>query len=421
VIVLSTEDEREPRYRLLESPRAYALERLEAAGERGVMQRRHAYAVAAMFDAAYADYFSGRLGADDWMQQRELDFDNARDAVQWARREGEVEVELRVAATLLRALPSSLHAERMALASACEARLDGVLPEPLEFQVCIELSCALADTYKQRARQAAEQALRLARKRDASQPDRFPLYHALARCASAAAQGGDLAAARALLDEARALEESNWPAQRLLWGAEAGQWVARIACDTADALARGRRLVALDRERGSLTGTYAAISMGNLIDAELAAGDARGAARSGAALVERLRGTRHEYALTFARINLMGALLALDECAQARTLAPAAWEKAPAFEIQHAAAAYLALLAALEHRPCAAAQLVGYSEALYAARAEVREANETAATNRARTLARAALGDTEFERWYAAGANLRDVEIEAIAFATGDV
>ena len=421
VTVLSIDDDREPRYRLLESPRAYALERLDAAGERAIMQRRHAHAVAAMFEAAYADYFNGRFGADEWMQQRELDFDNARDAVQWARKEGEVEVELRVSTTLLRALPSSLHAERMALASACEARLDALLPERLAFRVWIELSCALADTYKQRARQAAEQALRLARKHDASQPDRFPLYHALARCASAAAQGGDLDAARTLLAEAGALEDSSWPAQRLLWGAEAGQWIARIAGDTADALARGRRLVALDRERGSLTGTYAAISTGNLIDAELAAGDARGAARSGADLVERLLGTRHEYALTFARINLMGALLALDERAQARALAPAAWEKAPAFQIQHAAAAYLALLAALEHRPRAAAQLVGYSEALYAARAEVREANETAATNRARTLATAALGDAGFDRWCAAGAKLRDVDVEAIALAAADV
>lgn len=421
VAVLLVDDDREPRYRLLESPRAYALERLEATAERETVQRRHARAVAAMFDAAYVDYFSGGVGADEWMQQRELDFDNARDAMQWARGKGEVDVELRVGATLLRALPSSLHAERMALASACEALLDQALPEPLQFQVWIELSCALADTYKQRARQAAERALRLARELDDSRSDRFALYHALARCASAAAQGGDLPAARALLDEARALEDATWPAQRLLWGAEAGQWVARIAGDTADALERGRRLVALDRERGSLTGTYAAISTGNLIDAELAAGDARSAARSGAALVEWLRGTRHEYALAFARINLMAALLALGDCAQARTIAQAAWEKAPAFEVQHAAAAYLALLAALEHRPRAAAQLVGYSEALYAARDEVRETNETDATDRARTLAAAALGDAAFDRLCAAGAKLRDAEIRAIAFMTADV
>src|SRR5262249_5732116 len=153
VAVLSIVDERDPRYRLLESPRAYALERLEAAGERATVQRRHAYAVASMFDAAYVDYFSGRVGADEWMQQCELDFDKAGGAVQGARRRGEAEVELRVGATLWRALPTALHAERMELASVCEARLDPALPEPLQFQVWIELSCAFADSYKQRARQ----------------------------------------------------------------------------------------------------------------------------------------------------------------------------------------------------------------------------------------------------------------------------
>jgi hypothetical protein len=116
----------------------------------------------------------------------------------------------------------------------------------------------------------------------------------------------------------------------------------------------------------------------------------------------------------------VAALLALDDCAGARTIAQAAWEKAPAFEVQHAAAAYLALLAALERRSRAAARLVGYSEAIYAARGEVREGNETAATERARTLAAAALGDVAFERCRAAGAKLRDAEVAVIAFATVD-
>jgi len=421
VAVLSIVDDRDPRYRLLESPRAYALERLEAAGERAAVQRRHAYAVASAFDAAYVDYFSGRVGADEWMQQCELDFDNARDAIHWAHTVGDADVELRAGATLLRALPTSLHAERMALASACEARLDPALPEPLQYQVWIELSCAFSDTYKQRARHAAEQALRLARKLDGPQSDRFALYHALARCSSAAAQAGDLPDARALLHEVRLLEDPTWPAQRLLWGAEAGQRIARMTGDSVDALDRGRRLVALDRERGGITGRYPSIAIGNLIDAELAAGDAQSAVNSGAALVEWLRGTRHEYALTFARINLMAALLAVDDCAQARPIAQDAWAKAPTFDVQHATAAYLALLAALERRPCAAAQLVGYSEALYAARDEARDANETAATNRARALASTALGKAVFERWCAAGVKLRDAQIQAIAFSAADV
>jgi hypothetical protein len=126
-----------------------------------------------------------------------------------------------------------------------------------------------------------------------------------------------------------------------LWGVEAEQWHARMSGDTDTALVQGRRLLALDRERGS----HASIAVGNLIDAELAAGHAGEAASLGAALVATLEGTRHEYALSFARVILLAALLAQGDTARARPVAEAAWAKAPPFDLQHAAGAYLALLA----------------------------------------------------------------------------
>jgi hypothetical protein len=90
------------------------------------------------------------------------------------------------------------------------------------------------------------------------------------------------------------------------------------------------------------------------------------------------------------------------------------------FDLQHAAAAYLALLCALQGRPRAAAKLAAYSEAIYAAREEAREQNETAATTRARSLARQTLDDATFTRLHGEGAVLRDAEIAAVAFAAGD-
>ena len=128
-------DDDEPRYRLLETPRAYALERLERTGEREAMRRRHAFAVAALFDAAYDEYFSGRIGIDEWLRRCEADFDNARDALHWACAAGETDIALGIGATMLRALPSSLHVERMALADACEA---GIVPSAPE-QVAMPL------------------------------------------------------------------------------------------------------------------------------------------------------------------------------------------------------------------------------------------------------------------------------------------
>ncbi|HET9208656.1 MAG TPA: winged helix-turn-helix domain-containing protein, partial [Burkholderiaceae bacterium] len=219
------------RYRLLESPRTYALERLADSAEQETLRQRHALAMAALCDGAYARYFSGAIGADAWGEEIAPDFDNARDALAWARATDDARSELTIAATLLRALPPSLHAERMALADACEARLaraDGIA-DALRERVCIELACAWADTQKGRARDAAARALELARRLDVASTDRFALYHALSRAASAAAQVGDLVTAQAALTELRALEDPAWPPQRLLWGAEAAQVVARLS------------------------------------------------------------------------------------------------------------------------------------------------------------------------------------------------
>jgi predicted ATPase/DNA-binding winged helix-turn-helix (wHTH) protein len=414
VVIATSIDADEARYRMLETPRAYALECLDQAGERAELQRRHALAVAALLDAAYEEYFSGRIGVDHWLHRLEADLDNARDAVQWARASGDGGVAMRISTTMLRALPPSLHVERMALADACEAGIADSMPEPLRLKAWIELSCVLADSQKARGRRAAEQALALARPFDARQPDRFGLYHALCRAASAAAQASDLPAASSLLGEAQRLEDPSWPAQRLLWRAEAAQWLARMSGHTGEALQRGRRLLALDRERGS----NAALTTGNLIDAELAAGNASAAAQLGRDLIESLSGTRHEYGIAFARINLLAALLAQDDVAQAQPVARSAWSKAATFDLQHAAAAYLALFCALDGRPDAAVKLAAYSQAIYAARQEAREQNETAATLRALSLARPSLDDATFKRLQDEGAAMHDGEVEPLAFGS---
>jgi hypothetical protein len=137
--------------------------------------------------------------------------------------------------------------------------------------------------------------------------------------------------------------------------------------------------LALDRERGS----NAAIALGNLIDAELGAGDAGAAARSGRSLVATLLGTRNEYSLAFARINLLAALLARDEVAGGAPGRRSGVARRDGVRCAARRRAYLALLCALEGRPRAALRLAAYSEALYAARGETRELNETDATLRA--------------------------------------
>jgi hypothetical protein len=141
-----------------------------------------------------------------------------------------------------------------------------------------------------------------------------------------------------------------------------------------------------------------------------------GAAQSGAEHVAALQGSRDEYSLAYARLNLCAALLALDDGTGARAAGLAAWPQARAFELQHYAAAYFALMAALERRPRAAARLLGFAEATYAARAEARERNEQAAMERAAVLAVQALGSAAYEAERAAGARLDDTAIAGLAF-----
>jgi len=74
------------RYRLLETVRAYAAERLASAGERDAVRRRHARHLRSVTDAADA----GLVGPeqDRWLRRLDSDLDNFRAALAYARERG---------------------------------------------------------------------------------------------------------------------------------------------------------------------------------------------------------------------------------------------------------------------------------------------------------------------------------------------
>jgi hypothetical protein len=138
-------------------------------------------------------------------------------------------------------------------------------------------------------------------------------------------------------------------------------------------------------------------------------------------LVTALRGTRHEFTLALARLYLCAAYLAIDAPASARAVAEALWPQAVFFEWPHYAACYLALLAALENRPHSAARLLGYVEAVYAARHEDwGSTNEAAAMTRARSIVTKALDDAQIAALRVDGAALREGDVAALAFGRDD-
>lgn len=416
VTVLQGNDTDEPRYRLLDSPRAYALERLKEAGEEGALRRRHVQAVAQCCEKAWHSLYSGEAGREDWHRLVALDAENARDAMSHALATGQHLATVQIGVIRLRNSTDLPTAQMVELAEQCTAHLDGTVPLVHQVRAWIQISRVLGDTRTRQAMEAAQSALNLLQDSPALQGDRFLSYLTWCTVAAQAPRGsGDDPEIQHALAQARALEDQRWPPHRRFWRADAEFFAARPG--SRDVLRPAREALALDLASGG-SGSMARC---NLIDAELMAGEAQMATRTGEALLIDLQGGRDAFTLACARQSLTAAWLALDNADRARSLGKAGWPQGRLFELQPNWAACLALLAALEARPRAAARLAGYADAGYTALDWVgRPPNEAAAHARACTLARATLGDVEFDRLHAEGRLLSDEQIEIIAFATED-
>ena len=82
-LVVADGDER-PRYRMLESARAYALEKLAAAQETDALARRHASYYAAYAERICDAFFAAGGTEDGFIAARAAEFDNFRAALKWS-------------------------------------------------------------------------------------------------------------------------------------------------------------------------------------------------------------------------------------------------------------------------------------------------------------------------------------------------
>jgi predicted ATPase len=82
------------RYRLLETVRQYALDKLDESGEADAVRTRHRDYYAALFDVPVSG------GHQERIEQAEVEIDNLRAAFQWSRHTGDSELALRLASSL---------------------------------------------------------------------------------------------------------------------------------------------------------------------------------------------------------------------------------------------------------------------------------------------------------------------------------
>jgi len=194
-----------PRYRLLETGRAYAHERLAEAGETETIAHRHAKVFTAMFETSWAERWHAR-SAELFARYRP-ELDNLRAALDWSSRLApDLGVALAGASAWL-LWDCGLQAEGIAVCDRAISHLRSPTPPAFEARVLTELALVGYMVLPvDRASLALERAIVLYR----GLKDRVGLYLALTRRAPFLGAIGDACQARRILAEAESLEDAAW-------------------------------------------------------------------------------------------------------------------------------------------------------------------------------------------------------------------
>jgi predicted ATPase/DNA-binding SARP family transcriptional activator len=197
-LVIAKGEQRPDRYRLLETIREYARERLEQRGEGASVRQRHAAYFTALAEEAEPNLLGGRRR--EWIDRLSMEQDNLRAALHWTRSEpGAASLHLRLAAALWWTWHAQGHiseardwTERALLLP--EASQPGLLRARVLYGAAMACWIGGEDAL---ARRRAEEGLELARSLD----DARTLTRALSICAWMLREAGDLASAIRLADE----------------------------------------------------------------------------------------------------------------------------------------------------------------------------------------------------------------------------
>lgn len=404
-----------PRYRLLESARAFALERLASSGEEADLRRRHARAVQERFEYVDSASLGGLLTVDAALVTLEPDLDNAREAMSWSLGNDDLLGAVAMAAPMSFAMTTLRYQEQSRLWEITERLVGKDVPNSIKAAWAIGCS-----GYWQRRKPAlgvtwARAAIALCRQLG----DRTGLYRSLAMLIMCARGAEHRTVGAAACDEMLRIEDPDWSARLKYLGAQAEGLYKLLQCGDPEAaraaFQRAKRLAAAAGHSRGAQNTLA-----TLADVALAAGRIDDAVREGFELERLLQVTRNQSTLAYVRVNLTGALVEQGALAQAREMAQAAWPMAVELDLKNGLADNFTLLAALDGRPRTSARLRGYADSIYAAYGAPRESNESRAIAKAEQLSREELGDPEFDRLRCEGASLCDDDALAIAVGASD-
>jgi non-specific serine/threonine protein kinase len=393
------------RFRMLETTRAYALEKLAEAGEVDDIKRRHAQFYRELFEPALDDRLRKPVAA--WRETYLPELDNVSAALDWSidgAGDAPTGVALAGASGELWGM-LGLFGEGVRRLQRAIDRIEPDTPESHQARLWLWLG-RLVDETPNRALAAFERAVELYRRLD----DALGLGHALARLGRVLAFMGRLAQAETVLAEAYSRLNGVAPPRLLSLYMGHVAFMKTFAGDLAGARAYYERALELDRKAGDEFGALAII--GNLANVIWALGDLDAAEASTREQVALLRNSpvRTRRLLGYALSNLAGVLAERGKLDQALV---AAREGLPLVKEDGSAwifADHVALRAALAGKVASAARLAGYSQHTWTANEATRQPIEARAHERLCAILREKLDPGELERLLAEGAKLGDDE-----------
>jgi len=400
----------EPRLRLLETTRAYALEKLADAAETAAVIERHAQAIAARMRPAYDDFL--KLPLAQWLASYRPDLDNLRAAIDYSMRHAPaLAIEL-VGDSLKLWQELALQPEAL---RRCEAALALVTPQtPARAAGRLWYADAMmcANTWGARSRASAARAIPLLR----GAGDREVLAFALTRLAGGS-RGKATPDRWAALHELERLEAPEWRGQ-LRWLVPYAQAMTyRSDRRFAEARRAFMRTCEIARAQGDCdTELRTLIPLAEVMIME---GDVEDAIAILRDVVARMADNRDRMFFAFATAALACGLLFAGRVREAREPFEASAPYLVRYDLSYRFAETAALYAALCGDAATAARCLGHASAGRLAHDEPDiDPNLAEAGARTRALF-ARLPVEQVEAWMNEGEAMTDAQVLDAAVAAG--
>jgi predicted ATPase/DNA-binding winged helix-turn-helix (wHTH) protein len=417
-LIVADGDDR-PRYRMLESARAYALEKLAATQETDALARRHASYFAAYAERICDAFFAAGGTEDGFIAARAAEFDNFRAALKWSLSDdGDVAIAVALlghASPLDWVAASRVECEAWLRSLKQRLAIEELTPKHAALYCAAEISWDFMTAWHSTADVDARGPWSLIRQTLLPLGERWTAYWACL-WALVEAWRGRVEAARAVLDEVRQLEQPDWPAWLPALRLSNEIRISRLAGDWWEEVGELTAMLARLQREGDGDGRAAFVIATCLGEDCLRQGLLEEAAQRFLALAEQGRRQRRDSAtMVLLFRSLIVSLTELGRLDQAHEVVVEAMTSVRWFALRGFFAPIAAFLAARRGRFDTAARLLAAGEVRTARVGGHRETIRRNAEHKARGLIAAArVSDDQLSAWFREGAALSDEDFDRL-------